>query len=202
MSNEQPHITILLRVHRREELLKRCVDSIKVQSHYNLSIFCSFEDDEDLELVKKYGCFGFSAFKVERNESEGDCWFNLYLNTLKDNVNDGWFIVVDSDDWLADNTVLDKLSYHLTNEDEFVIFQYQRKNAIKPSMNQIAQKRIVSGHIDMSCFALHSKHKNIANFDNSENTDYKFIKEVSQKLPTKFIPLLVTKTDRRSRGKN
>lgn len=50
------------------------------------------------------------------------------------------------------------------------------------------------GKIGGSCIFLHHKQKNIADWKPHRAADYTFIKEVSEKLPLKFVKIVIVQT--------
>lgn len=143
--------------------------------------------DWDILIYKNGGAIGYD--------------YNLFCNILKADLTKGWFMFLDDDDVLAAPDVLENISKRLVDEDTFYIVQMLRNGRPKPAGVFMDRKQILRGHIGMPCFFLHSKHKNIAHFDNTVCADYNFIKEVSGKLKTKFIKQIVVDAGKRSNGK-
>lgn len=170
-------INILIRSHR-PHLLQNAVNSVMGQT---------FKDWNIIVYKNGGGVPGYD--------------YNLFCNILKDQVEIGWFMFLDDDDVLDAQDVLEKMAKRLTDPDELIICQMLRKGRAKPHDGLMSSKRIVRGHIGMPCFFLHSKHKHIAEFDNTECADYNFIKQVSEKLRTKFIKQVVVNAGKRSNGK-
>lgn len=172
----QPLINILIRTHRPKQL-ERCMESVlrSGYEHYNV-IF-----HRTIEPVKPYE-------------------YNLFCNDLKSQVEDGWFFFLDDDDELIPGA-LTSISKHLTDPRFAVVCQFLRGSRPKPSSDYIDQRLVVRGKIGMPCIFLHAKQKNIAQFINTEDADYRFIKEVSEKLPTKFVKIPVVKSEKRNYGR-
>lgn len=195
-------INILIRLHQgREKLFERCWQSIVNQTYKNYKVIVSIDhpscismlQDKDLEYIM-----------VTPQPEQGECFYNLYCNDLMGMVKEGWFHVVDSDDYLAENNVLEKMSQYLGDDEKhtFVICQMSRSlGIIKPSDSQIANRQVISGKISMQCFFAHHSVKNLVNFDSSDNTDYKFIHEMKRLCETKFVKQIVVHSPKRNFGK-
>ncbi len=191
-------ITILIRTADRPTQFKRCINSILYQTYKKVRILVY-----DNSIGECYTNEWKDYLVVGKSQAQPkDFEYNPFLNDMKDWVlDDDFFIVIDDDDCLECPYVLQELSEHLIDHDELVIFQFQRNARKKPSDKQIESKTIKCGHIGMPCFALSGKHRNIAYFDSTEQSDFNFIKEVSQKLKTKFVKLVVAHAGARSFGK-
>lgn len=197
-------ISILIRFHSgRERLLKRALDSI-FNSGYpteNLAIVIHASNSRDYEyLTSTYEQENIFFVINKFNQKVSKCFYNLYCNILKDIIQDGWFFYLDSDDYLIPNSLIE-ISKHLTDEDEAVICQFKRGSNPKPSNDLMDEGVIINGKIGMPCLFLNAKHKNIASFTDDCNADYLFIREVADKLKTKFVKIAVVQADRRSHGK-
>jgi glycosyltransferase involved in cell wall biosynthesis len=186
-------INILIRTGRRSELFTRCIRSVMSQTYKNIRVILSTDTN-----IKMPECFEF--IKVVPNKNFPYFW-NLYCNDLKDQVKEGWFFFLDDDDFLEHDKVIEEIAEHLTNESEAVICQFKRWDKKKPTDDQIKKGEIYRGMIGMPCIFLHASQKNVANFDGYQAADYRFIKEVTNRLKTKFVNQVVVKTDRIGAGK-
>lgn len=189
-----PLINILIRTKNRPDKFKRCIESVLNQTYTNVKIIVydnstitSYVKWEHERILDNTPCIGFS--------------YNLFCNDLKEKVNEGWMFFLDDDDFLNTPTALEEIAVELTNPNEAVICQFVRANGKpKPSDELMDRGMIVSGRIGMPCIILHSNHKNIAQFTNTENADFLFIKEVSQKLPCKFVKKILVNSKKRNYG--
>lgn len=190
-------INILIRAHKRINDLRRCVESIRTQTYKDINIIASYEDESDLGMLIDLGITDIHYVRYKRV----NYFYNLYCNDLKSKVNEGWFFFLDSDDTLIDKYCVENLIPHLTNPNEAIICQFKRLVKLKPTNEQIDKREIVCGNIGMPCIVLHHSQKNISNFNDSSNSDYTFIKDVSQLIPTKFIKHILVHSLIRSHGK-
>lgn len=193
----EPLINILIRV-SRPILFERCYDSLIEQTYKNWKSIIHY----DIEDSKDY-CFWTNAnvniFAKDHDKTK-PFFYNLFLNDVIAEVKDGWWMVVDDDDKFADKKSLERISKHLVDEDQLVICQMLRNGRPKPADMYMDKKAISRGRIGMPCFLLHSKHKDIARFEATEDADYRFIKAVSEKLKCKFVKEVVVDAGVRGNG--
>lgn len=173
-----PLINILIRVSRPAAYLA-CVESIFSQTYGNWKIITH---DDDRTKV-----FPFH--------------YNLFCNKLKAEVEAGFFCYLDDDDTLSNENVLTNISRHLTDPNTAVICQFLRGNRPKPANILMDAKQIVRGKIGLPCIFLHHSKKHIADFVATEDADYRFIKEISQKMKVKFVKQVVVSSPKRNYGK-
>lgn len=187
-----PLINILIRTGKRKDLFLRCLKSIQSQTYKNIRIIVSTD--------------GYQIKGVENIEVVPDLrypyYWNLYCNELKELVNDGWFFFLDDDDVLESSQALEKMLPHLTDESAAVICQFKRWDNKKPSDLQIKNRQIIRGMIGMPCIFLHHSQKSVSYFDGYKAADFRFIKDVAQKIKTKFVSHVIVRTDRISKGKS
>lgn len=194
-------INILIRYHEgREQLLKRCIESVLKQTYKEIIMWVSFDTHDAFAELCKYPV---TPLRVIKKEEEGDAFYNLYCNDLKSCVLNGWFFILDSDDMLADDDVIEKMIPHL-DETKYkaVICQMTRRfGLVKPPDTQIENRQIVSGKIGMPCFFIHHSIKHIADFDATSNADFKYIQQVKRVTKTKFVKQVVVYSPQRRFGK-
>jgi hypothetical protein len=129
-----------------------------------------------------------------------DFSYNLLCNDLKADVpKDSYFFFLDSDDTLTPGAI-ERIKPHL-RPDTAIICQFYRGQKLKPSNELMDQQRIVRGKIGMPCIILHHSKKDIADFISTEDADYRFIKEVSEKMPVKWVKEALVNSPKRSFGK-
>ncbi len=191
---KNPLISILIRhTEKREKKFERCMTSIIEQTYRNIEVFVSV----DFEFRNNF----LPIVKVAKNLNLGPYYYNDYCNELKNRCQEGYFLFLDDDDYLANPTVLEKLALHLEDNPDGVICQMSRDSGkIKPSDELISAKKIVSGKIGMPCLVLHHQHKDLANIQCCDNGDFLWINEVSKKVDLKFVHQVVIHSPNRSYG--
>jgi glycosyltransferase involved in cell wall biosynthesis len=192
---KQPLINILIRTSNRPALFDRCLKSIQDQTYKNVHIMIGYDRAASLDYIPK---------DAERHFLYADnsipYFYDLYCNDLKEKVTDGWFLFLDDDDVLTSPTVLEELADQL-KQPGAIICQFMRNGIAKPRDNYIRNKIIAEGKIGLPCLVLHYKYKHIGQLDGQKAGDYRYIKQVTEQVPTKFICLPLVTTDRRSFGK-
>ena len=195
-------INILIRLHQgREKLFERCWVSIMNQTYKDYKVIVSIDHPSCEAMLKGKDV---KIIHVLPEPEKGECFYNLYCNDLKRAVVDGWGLFMDSDDYLAGNDSLERISNHL-NEDEryrVVICQMSRSfGRIKPTDSQMDNRQVVSGKIGLPCIIFHHSVKNVSMVGPNDNSDYAFIKEMKQLCDTKFVKQVVVHSPKRNFGK-
>lgn len=195
MELASPLINILIRTSYRPEQFARCMESIRNQTYRNIRIVVGFDDMSALQYIPKE----MDAWNVS-DEKNSPYFYDLYCNTLKMKVAVGWFFFLDDDDILFSPTVLQELSEHLAGPHEAIICQFLRNGVPKPADNHIRKQVIREGKIGLPCMVLHSKHKELSGLDGHKAGDYRYIKEVTDQVNTKFIALPLVSAGARGHG--
>jgi glycosyltransferase involved in cell wall biosynthesis len=189
-------INIIIRTSNRPALFARCIESVRSQTYKNIQIIVGFDDPTAVRYIP-------IADNIMKVFTEPFCnypfYYDIYCNRLKLMATDGWFFFLDDDDILTSTTVLQQLAPHLT-EPGAIICQFIRNGIPKPRDNYIRHKVIQEGKIGLPCLVLHHGYKHIGQLDGQKGGDYRYIKEVTDQVPTKFIALPLVSTDRRSFG--
>jgi hypothetical protein len=132
--------------------------------------------------------------RVYYGEKVNDYSYNLYCNILKEQVTQGFFMFLDSDDQMIQGAVNKIIPY--LREDKALIVQMLRNGRPKPKNGLIER-----GKIGLPCIILHSKHKNLADVGDKEDSDYQWIKDVTDKIGYEFVPIPLVDAGKRGRGK-
>lgn len=180
-------INILIRTSYRPKAFKRALESILNQTHPEIRIIVSYDDDRALEYIPD------SIDKIRVYRGFGKFFYDEYCNTLKNLVIDGYFMFLDDDDFLSEPTILSELPL---NEEYGLIVQLTRGKLLYP-----INLKFVSGGIGMPCLVLHHTHKNIAHITAPSRGDYYWIKDVEKLLPFKFFQKVVVISPERGDGK-
>ena len=198
MGTIKPLINILIRNSEgRQTKYHRALTSISNQTYKNVKIISCY----DFSLASLGLHEAPFEFYIEPKKYLGEFYYNDYCNNLKGKVKEGWFFFLDSDDYLADDTVLEKLAEHLNDDYYAIVCQMSRDNGkVKPSDEVMNSGEIISGRIGMPCLVLNSKLAFVADIPAVENGDYLWINEVVSKVPTKFVKQVLVHSPGRSFG--
>jgi hypothetical protein len=188
-------INILVRTSYRPKSFKILLDSIQNQTFKNIRIIIGYDDDRALSYIPKE----IESIRLHKDLSK-PFFYDNYCNVLKNLVKEGWFVFIDDDDILLDNTSLERLNKELKGKDG-IICQFSRGGRLKPSNEQIKNHEIRRSKIGMPCLILHQSHKNMVDFDGSVGAaDYTWIKKVSRKIKLKFVPIVLSYSHKRGYG--
>ncbi len=131
---------------------------------------------------------------VFEGEKVSDYSYNLYCNDLKAEVKDGFFFFLDSDDYVMPGAL--KRIEPLLKEDMANVCQMLRNGKPKP-----LTASIVEGKIGLPCLILHSKYKHLAEIGDKENSDFTWIKAVTDVLEWQFIRGVLVNVGKRNYGR-
>lgn len=188
-------ISILVRTSNRAELFGRLYASIKAQTHQNIQVIVSYDDEVALSYIPSE-CLKIRVYK----DPSKPFFYDDYVNSLKEQVHIGYFVVIDDDEILVDNDCISKVVKHLRGS-YGLICQFSRSGRLKPSNDLINRRRVMRTKVGMPCLFLHHSLKNVAHLDGSVGAaDYHWIKAVSRRVSLKFVPIVVAYADRRSNG--
>lgn len=188
-------LNILIRTSYRPEQFARCLESIAAQTYRNVRIVVGYDNWRAEEYIPA----GIEKWSVSCDKTR-PYFYDTYCNILKMTVENGWFFFLDDDDILSSPAILQELSEHLTGPHEAIICQFLRNGVPKPADNYIRKRVIWEGKIGLPCLVLHSKHKELSGLDGQKAGDYRYIKEVTDQVPTKFITLPLVDAGARGHG--
>lgn len=190
--DQNPPINILTRTHGREERFLRCLDSIKKQNYKNLRHFVSVQDERDFAYVSKAGVDTASIVRVKK-ESNASHYYNLFINRLLDQVEDGWVIFLDDDDQLASPNSFKVIARHLNQTDKLVYWKAWFPDKIIP--RQENPFLIEWGDITSCCFTFPVKYREYAYWDDQRGGDYRCFKNLLNHLEPERINLILAKAE-------
>lgn len=189
-------INIIIRTSYRPASFRKLLESIQAQTYKKVNIIIGYDNDKALEYIPSL----VTAYKVTADKSL-PYFYDTYVNQLLLKVENGWIVIIDDDDTLASPTVLQQLSEHLTGSHEAIICQMLRNGVPKPTDGNIKKRLMIEGKIGLPCLILHSKHKALSRLDGQKAGDYRYIKEVTDQVSTKFIALPLVNAGTRGHGK-
>lgn len=193
---ELPLINIIIRTSNRAELFHRCYQSIKSQTYKNIQVIVGYDNPVALNYIP-LECIPVKLYPAENHPF----FYDLYCNQLKQMVAHGWFLFLDDDDFLYCPRALEDIAEYLKDDYGAIVCQMLRNGIPKPRSNYMRQGIIEEGKIGLPCIIVHSSFAHVGQLDGYAGGDYRYIKQVTQQVPTRFVPLIVVETDRRSRGK-
>lgn len=184
--DSKPLINILIRTSNRPKGFLRCLDSIVNQDYESIRIIIGYDNPKALRYIPK----GLETVFVSADKSV-PFFYDLYILQLMELVTDGYILIQDDDDILNSN-VLSQLPL----EGPGLIVQLQRQNTIVPK--DLSFQR---GLIGFPCLILHHSLKNIATISGYSQCDSIWIREILNKVPLPFVPIIVTYSPSKGNGK-
>lgn len=143
--NKSECINILMRTSNRPRGFNRMIESIRTQTYKNYRIIVSVDNDETENYVKKYSDVEYIKMTPVTRTDPSHCPYNLYFNSLINEVNEGWIFFIDDDDVLNGPNTLMKISKNVSDPDLLYVFRMQYTNRVVPNRN--FGKDIVGGDI-------------------------------------------------------
>jgi len=187
------------------------MESVNNQTE-NIGALISIDDYDDFhQYVKPYINFNLHTgdpmrccLSLKHEESKSPFFYNLYCNDLMafiiDVGYDTWFFFLDDDDFLVDNTSIERILPYLTDPTKVVICQMLRGKYTKPEDRYMDRGSIRKGHIGMPCIFVHSSLKDSVQFTDKEEADYLYIHEMVQKHGAIFAKEVIVSSEKRRYG--
>ncbi len=195
-SQKAPLINILTRTSNRPKGFDVCRNSIQNQTYKHIRHLVSYDDDKDLEYLQKYD--GVELVKVypiteapTGKNARPDFKFapyNLYCNTLMDEVKEGWILFLDDDDRLIDEHAIAEIVAAIEQISQNTLLLWQMRypdGKLLPPEDHMDRGIIKMGHIGAPCFIFHSKFKDKARWDCWKVGDFFFLKQLFQQIKKK-----------------
>jgi len=212
----EPLINIIVRTHQRPGYFRKCIESINKQAYENKFVIAIADDelsakyanealDEGLidDVVKvqpaqfKSKDFNklLSAGIVKSARDKDRHFYDLYLNKVISQVEEGWIIIVDDDKELATANTLKNLSKKLAGEDTVVIAQHQLQRGSVPNDENWKKIPLTRGQIDMACFVFHASQKQLIDFDGHGAGDWRQANVLAGELKPVWYKTVLTIAD-------
>lgn len=194
-TNNKPLINVLIRTSGRPVYFNRLMESIKAQTYSNYRLIISADTDETAAYVKAAGYEPVRVEKILRTEKL-TCPWNMYLNLLMDEVQEGWIIFMDDDDQYADRSAFQLISAWLGNENRMLVWRMQFPDGRNvPADDYWRSTPFTRRQIGMPCFAFHSKWKKYVRFDGNKAGDFRFANELLKFLTVFWLRATLIKLD-------
>lgn len=175
-------LNILIRTHQRKKEFETSIQSVLTQTYKNFQIIISYDDVETYDYVKSYSdnpkitLLNLINFKTRKT----NCFFDLYCNEMMRQVNDGWIIFIDDDNYLIEKNCLRIINdtICLMNDNNVLLWKFLRNDKLIFPSNHL---NIKFGEIDTCSFCFHYSHKNSAQWNDSYGSDYYFFQDLLKK---------------------
>ena len=196
-------ITIITRTSNRPALLERLIKTIVFQSYKDITHLILADNNRAVDYTTKI-ChklkYKAKVVKVKK-ESNNNGFYNLYLNTGIQLVNEGWIMFVDDDDYLIGNCI-EKIMTQIKDENRIYICQYLRSYRAKPmkelfkNINYQAGQNdnFKCGNIGGGCLIFKKSQVKGCLWDDRRCSDFRFIKQMTAINNYTFIPIVAQRT--------
>ncbi len=186
--NQKALINILTRTSGRPNGFKELHKSLQIQNYPELRHLVSYDQIEDLQYLEHYKAEKIKVSPILDPKADTEEYkpYNLYCNTLLEQVQQGWIFILDDDNKLYDPKSLKILAKEISkaDEDTMLIFQTSYPNGSKiPEDIYFKKQSIEKFHIDTACVVFHSKYKSVAKWDSWRTADYRFIRDLAKAIP-------------------
>ncbi len=190
-------LTVVIRTHSRPKMFKRCIESVRNQTHKNIDIVVGVDNEESWEYAESYHPSHLIRVQSRERTSQTDFPANEYISKLIENITDGYILVLDDDAFLADPSGVEKLFREIDKEWCLYIMRYRHPNGkLFPNDALFASKTIQDGGIDWGSFVFHARFAKLTKSKPLYNGDYHFIHDLNKTVRvTKWINLALVHTD-------
>ena len=190
-------LTVVIRTHDRPAAFQRCIESVRSQSHKNIDIVVGVDTPGSLEYAETYHPTRIIQCESRPRRSHQDFPANEYISKLISHITDGYILVLDDDNYLADPKGVEKLFSKVTKEYCIYIIRYRYPDGrLFPNNQQFQAKRIENGGVDWASCVFHARFKEVSKSKPLYNADYYFIKALVDHVNvTEFIDLALVHTD-------
>lgn len=190
-------LTVIIRTHDRPQMFKRAIDSVRCQTHKNIEIIVGVDTPGSLEYVTPYKPTKIVECQGRKRSGHDDFPANEYISQLVEQVNDGFILILDDDNYIADPEGVEKLFREIDKEICIYIIRYRYPDGRQfPNDQQFAAKKIQNGGCDWASHVFHARFKNVSKSKPLYNADYFWINSlVTHAKITKWIDLDLVHTE-------
>jgi len=182
VEKKRPLINIITRTSNRPNFFEANRASISSQTYPSIRHIVGYDDIESESYLNGYpdvekfyipSDYADKSIDIPDPMTGGRFKYNLYFNFLFNKVEDGWILILDDDDHLANNKVVAHMASHLKYKTDMLIFQMQYKNGnVLPAK---LYKKPVIGKIGSPCILIHSSIAKRIKWDGWKCADYRYI---------------------------
>lgn len=189
----KPLLNILIRTSERPRYFRRMLDSIESQGYKNYRLIISADTLPSAEYVREAGYEPVIVSKGLPDEVN-NAPYNDYLNTLMNEITDGWVMFMDDDDLYSDPDVFSSVAERLNDERKILVWRMQW-----PTGRTIPEDKFwgmvpfSTSHIGMPCFAFHHSLSKRCSFDKRKGADYRFISRLTRNLDVEWMDRVCVK---------
>jgi hypothetical protein len=192
-------LNIVIRTSYRPQAYYHCLKSIidYLPLLGQVKIIVGYDNPRALEYIDANLV---TTVDLTRHPRAGQYYYNLYLNKLLEDINEGWVLFVDDDDEVIKYS-LEVLISQLQPGRSSVIPFIRGGHFQKPTELQMRLKKLFAGYVGLPCLVLWHEHKKLITFDATELSDFKAIKKLSEAVDLLWISVPVVCSQARGYGR-
>lgn len=173
-------IYVLIRTSNRPKFFETMMKSVKEQTYPNIVTIVHSDNENDTYVQ------GDIVIRSE-HLNEGSAPYNLYCNKLLEAIpSEGWYCFLDDDDMYCNPTTIEKLASN-AKEDYINVGKVHRGIATLPIKFKDSNVFHTEG------FLLHTKYKNLAQWNNRRRGDFFYTRQITDKLPINWVDMVICK---------
>jgi len=171
---KQPHFNILTRTTQRPRFFEALCRSIDDQTYKNWTHHVITDDPMSLAYIQPYGRV---AKLIQRQQKRTDIKehfpYNLYINELYNDVEEGYIIIIDDDDYITDPQALEFLSLMIVKIgcDPTLFWRVRFPDGYRP--RETTNFIFKPGNIASCGFCFHTKYLDAALWDEFKESDFR-----------------------------
>lgn len=198
--HKKPLINVLIRTSGRPNFFRRCAQSIESQTHNNIQMIVSTDDNESANYIIPYRAINVDASGIERgtkqirpsgNEFGTYFPFNKYFDEMHKFIRSGWVMYLDDDDKFVSNDSLEKIAGSMRSINTMVLWRVNICGKIHPSDNNFGSQP-VARDISGIGFMFHSSHLNHAEWGEWKLGDFRVASKLYDILDPIWIDEVLT----------
>lgn len=173
--DNQPHFNILTRTAKRPNYFKVLCKSIDEQDYLNWSHHVITDDPESSTYIETQGRIPNITTRLEKREDINHHFpYNLYINELYRNINEGYVLVIDDDDCFLTSQALSLLAHVTEKVGNFPTLFWRVQfpdGLIIP--REPENFTFMPGNIASCGFSFHTKFIDAAKWDQFKESDFR-----------------------------
>lgn len=196
ISRNRPLLNILIRTSNRPNYFRACYESIKKQSYTRVRIIVSYDDEATHSYLNEYR--NITKVKVSplpeediplpEIEREDNRKFppELYMNDLMGQVEKGFVLYMDDDDFYIQRDSLKTIVKQISSEDDLLFWRVQfPEGRVVPEDGYFGNPPVFC-HISTIGFCFHSKYIPDAQWDGWRGSDFMVASKLYNIIPNKI----------------
>ena len=173
--DNQPHFNILTRTAKRPNYFKALCKSIDEQDYQNWSHHVITDDPESSNYIETQGRMPTITTRLEKRQDINQHFpYNLYINELYRNVNEGYVLAIDDDDCFLTPQALSLLASVIENAGTFPTLFWRVQFPDGLLIPRDAENFVfMPGNISGIGFCFHTKFIDAAKWDQFKESDFR-----------------------------